>query len=202
MESSGTEHRERGVVWKLPFKGEPLPVHPLHILAFSDSWPWTWVPGNAWPWLDLGQCPGEGQLPIRDLAVPISLWQVFSKWLGNRYLSQLCQVPRSEDSKPNLGVGGLVTSRPGEVVLWQSVVEGEVRDGHLPYHFWKQGLVSEIGLEMDTGMSWLLVHPLQTTLRFLSPRFLALVNRARANMPFELKEVGLALDLNLLPGGQ
>ena len=46
-----------------------------------------------------------------------------------------------------------MTSRPGEVVLWQSVVEGEVRDGHLPYHFWKQGLVSEIGLEMDSGMS-------------------------------------------------
>ena len=83
--------------------------------------------------------------------------------------AQLCQLPGSEESGPNLGVCGLVTSGPGEVALRQSVVEGEVRDGHLPYHVWKQGLVSETGLEADTGMSWLMAHPLQTTLRSVRP---------------------------------
>lgn len=83
--------------------------------------------------------------------------------------AQLCQLPGSEESGPNLGVCGLVTSRPGEVALWQSVVEGDVRDGHLPYHFWKQGLISEIGLEAAIRMSWLMAHPLQTTLRFVRP---------------------------------
>ena len=53
--------------------------------------------------------------------------------------TQSCQIPGSEESGPNLGVVcGLMSSRPGEVVHWQSVVEGEARDGHLSYLVRKQ----------------------------------------------------------------
>lgn len=49
-------------------------------------------------------------------------------------LTELCQIPGSEESGPNLGVVcGLGTSRCGEVVHWWSVVEGNVKDVPLSY---------------------------------------------------------------------
>lgn len=82
---------------------------------------------------------------------------------------RLCQLPSFEEPEPNLGVCGLVTSRPGEVALCLSAVQDKVKDAHLAYHFQKQSLISEIGLETEVGMSWLSAHPFQTTLRFVRP---------------------------------
>lgn len=49
-----------------------------------------------------------------------------------------CPIPNSEESGPHLGVCGLAASTSGEIVLWWSVVENEVRHGHLAYLVWRQ----------------------------------------------------------------
>lgn len=78
-----------------------------------------------------------GGLLIGDLAIPLSRWPLLFPQVTWKYMpemTQLCQIPGSEEPGPNLGVVcGPVTSRPAEVVCWWSVVEGMVRDGHLSY---------------------------------------------------------------------